>query len=255
VGKASSSKKVARASKAGGRAKVRSQQGRLFPIVLGVVLVLGVSLLVYGRSQTQSASAATPPRAGLDHWHSAYGFYTCDKFQPPITDTTDPLGIHTHGDGLIHIHPSSSQSSGKNATLGVFFDAVGVKMSDTKLELPGGQGTYENGKDCNGKPANLRVAVWKDLNGDPQIYTADFNNIRFTQDLTAITIAWVPDDATIPQPPDAKKKLDSVTGKPDEPITVPGATTVPGETTVPGATTLPSSATTAAPAGSTTSAG
>ena len=63
------------------------------------------------------APTPTPPVANQDHWHAAYGVYLCDDFAPPITDERDPKGIHTHGDGIIHIHPFVRSSPGKNATL------------------------------------------------------------------------------------------------------------------------------------------
>ena len=64
--------------------------------------MLGVSLIFYARTQDE-AEALEP---GLtDHWHAAYGIYICGTLEPPFTDDADPNGIHTHGDGVIHIHP------------------------------------------------------------------------------------------------------------------------------------------------------
>ena len=55
MGKASSSKKVARAARAGGRRKVRGQCGLVFPIALGVVVLLGLGLIFYARNNNQAA--------------------------------------------------------------------------------------------------------------------------------------------------------------------------------------------------------
>ena len=122
MGKASSSKKVARAARAGGRRKVRGQRGLVFPVAIVLVAALGLALIFYARNENQ-ASAATAPIANQDHWHTAYGVYICDKFITAFPhgldqNAADPLGIHSHGDGVIHIHPFSSTTSGKNATLG-----------------------------------------------------------------------------------------------------------------------------------------
>src|SRR6187397_724629 len=104
MGKASSAKKVARAARAGGRG---SRGGRrrslLFPASVTVVCILGVSLILYARTQDK-AEALQP---GItDHWHAAYGVDICGELQPPLSSgTADPNGIHTHDDGVMHIHP------------------------------------------------------------------------------------------------------------------------------------------------------
>jgi hypothetical protein len=253
VGKASSSKKVARAARAGGRRKVRGQRGVVFPIALGVVVLLGLGLIFYARNNNQAA-ATTPPVLG-DHWHAAYGFYICGNFIPSFTkgldpNAADPLGIHSHGDGVIHIHPFSSETSGKNATLGKYLDWEGVKLTNDELTLPDGT-KYKTGDACPegtpdaGKKGTLKAAVWENVQTGtdaPNIWITDFNNIHFDRDGMGITVAFVPDDTDITKlkPPTAANlaQLGSVdTGS--------AATTVPGGTTLPGATTAPGSATTA----------
>ena len=217
MGKASSSKKVARAAKAGGRTKVRRQSGLVFPISLVLVLALGLGLIVYARHASRN-TVQTPPTT-TDHWHEAYGFYICNAFKPNITNANETqgsadydlfrqTGIHTHGDGVIHVHPYSSAGTGKNAKLGTWFKQVGVKLTNTSLELPKELGStkVKNGDDCQGKPGKLQVTVWDNVQGtgDGRKYISDFNNLRFTRNGMGFTIAFVPDDVTaIPKPPSA----------------------------------------------------
>ena len=269
MGKASSAKKVAKVAQAGKGSKVRSGQGQVFYLAIGVVAILGLALIIFARQSGNENRVAQPPTL-TDHWHEAYGVYVCGKgFLPNITNQADPLGIHTHGDGLIHIHPVSSEATGSNAKLGVFFNATGIDMSDSKLALPEDLGTYETGYDCgDGKKAdNLRVAVFDPASstGDPTIYTSGFDNIRFTGQDQAYIIAVVPDDfdmkglnsqlasiALLANPGDLTPT--SVPGETTVPAsTVPGATSLPGGTTVPGADTT-AAPTTAAPAAATTAA-
>jgi hypothetical protein len=164
VGKASSAKRVAKVAQSSSRTKVRGQQGTTFYIVVAAVIILGGLLITYAR-QGGRADAATKPVAFKDHWHVAYGVYACDKWLAPFTNQNETvdgqqLGVHTHGDGVIHVHPFASNASGRNAKLGIFFKALGVKSSNTKFELSEGLGTFKNGDDCAGKPGTWKLAVW-----------------------------------------------------------------------------------------------
>ncbi len=252
MGKASSNKKVARAARAGGRRKVRGQRGLVFPIAIVLVAVLGLALIFYARNENQ-ASAATPPIANQDHWHTAYGVYICDKFLDPFNNRNpddDPLGIHSHGDGVIHIHPFSSTTSGKNATLGKYLDWQGVKLSNDELVLPDNAGTYKSGDTAcpDGKKGTLKVAVWQNVQtttDSPKIFVTDFDNIHFDADGMGITIAFIPDDVDIAtlKPPTASKLAELGGVDSGAATTVPGATTVPAATTVaPDTTVAPTTA-------------
>src|SRR5205085_6332474 len=127
MGKASSSKKVARAARTGGGRTRRGSTSWLWPTLMAVIVLLGTAGVVYSREQRQpdtSRPVASGPGRPGDHWHAAIGFYVCGQFQPNISEAADPLGIHTHADGIVHVHPFASRSAGKNAKLGVFFDTV-----------------------------------------------------------------------------------------------------------------------------------
>lgn len=251
MGKASSSKKVSRAAKAGGKTKVRGQQGLVFPIALGLVVVLGITLIAYAR-QSSPSTTADPPTTD-DRWHNAYGVYGCDTWLDPIQSQNDqidgtPIGIFTLGDGVIHIHPASSVATGGNAQLGLFFQTSGIKMSNTKLEMPEGLGTFTNGDACGGKDGLLKVLVWDDAFGTsaPKIYVTDFGSIPFANDRAAITIAFVNNDTDLSTlRPLSIPTLDSpgldppegTTPQPTTPSTgsTGAGTTAPG-TTAPGTT-------------------
>lgn len=124
------------------------------------------------------------------------------------------MGIHTHGDGLIHIHPFSVQAAGKRATMQKFFDQVNIKVSGQTVTLPtefNGSRTFESGvTKCGGKPAEWVLAHWKTAHdaiaGKPdRIIRDNFGSIRFTEDLGAFTFAFVPKGTTdIPGPSSAK---------------------------------------------------
>jgi hypothetical protein len=133
MGKASSSKKVSRVARTGGGRTRRGSTSWFWPGFIGVIVVLGTIGIVFSKSQQDATADDTPPRAAGegqagDHWHAAIGFNFCGQFQPDIADEADPLGIHTHADGVVHIHPFRQASAGRNATLGVFFEAVNAEV-------------------------------------------------------------------------------------------------------------------------------
>jgi hypothetical protein len=224
----SSTKKAAKLAKAGQGKKVRFQGGTLFPVVVAVVIVLGVSLVVFARQSRPTVDASAPTQS--DHWHHAYGFYLCDTWFQLTGDAEEQddagflntdfarTGIHSHDDGLIHWHPFSEAAVGSNATLGVFLDTYGVELTNDKLVFPEEQraglpsqqetGEFIEGEtpctiDGEDQDAELKVVVWNNFTDtdDGTTYIADFENIRLDRNEMVIAIAFVPDDTDVAMPP------------------------------------------------------
>lgn len=172
---------------------------------MALVVVLGIVGVVVSREARidKGPTARTPPVANKDHWHAAYGVYLCSEFTPAIENQNDPAGIHTHADGIIHIHPFSSASGGKNATLSQFTKASGLTLTDSKIKVPGGK-TFEEGKTkCGGKAGIVQVKV------DDKVITENVGDIRLTE-RAIITIAFAPKGAKLPEPPSVPN-LDNLT--------------------------------------------
>jgi hypothetical protein len=212
MGKASSAKKVARAARAGGRVSGRQPRSLLFPGVVVLVVVLGISLVAYARTDRRNDDLGGIPQLG-DHIHQAFAINVCGEFLPDVPEFESPLiGIHTHGDGVIHIHPFSELAVGANATLGRYFkDArddgkLDLSVSNTKLTYL--DKTYEEGKTpCDGvdNPV-LRMAYWsnvQDAASKPEVTTGDFNSLRLTENGAGITLYYGDPKADIPKPPNA----------------------------------------------------
>ena len=239
-----------------------------FPLV--VALILGSSLVIYARSTRSDAlspklNVGVAGGGGGDHWHAALGIYNCDHFETdPIVrgaNWPDASGIHSHDDGIIHIHPFVSSATGSRARLKVFFQTMGLKFTDDELELTNGD-TLKSGTDCNGKKATLRVARFDIDKPDApsQIITSNLGDVRFLADREAFTIALVPDGVDIPIPPtaanlDALAGIDTGATSTTPPVTTTGPTdsTVP-DSTVP-ATTAAATQSTAPTTGPPTSSG
>lgn len=230
----SSTKKAAKLAQSGQGKKVRFQGGTLFPVVVTIVIVLGLSLVVYARQSRPSVDASGAPQQS-DHWHHAYGFYLCDTWFQLEGDAEQQgsenytqyarTGIHSHDDGLMHWHPFSSASVGSNAKLGVFLDTYGVELSNDEIVFPESQREalenqlpaqdpprddilrWEDGDTCtvdgSEENAEVKVVVWNNFTDtdDGTTYIADFDNIRLDRDQMVVAIAFVPDDTDVSMPP------------------------------------------------------
>jgi hypothetical protein len=227
MGKASSAKKVARAARTGGGRTRRGTTSWVWPAMMGLVVILGTAGIVQARQQRQPDNtrpfAAVAGRAA-DHWHAAIGFYVCGSFVPNLPEGDDPLGIHGHGDNIVHIHPFGASSAGKRATLEVFFDTVRADISDDKLELPG-QDTKRNGDKCENGEGRIQTKVWDTRAPSDQgrLVEGDPSNLR-PKDNQLITIAFVPEGTDIPRPP-SESTLDNLSDV-GTPTTVAVPTTV-----------------------------
>ncbi len=243
MGKASSAKKVARAARAGGRISSGQPRSLLFPGVLVLVVVLGVSLVVYARNDRIGSDRGSVPQLG-DHIHEALAVNVCGEFLEPIPEFESPVGIHTHGDGVLHIHPFSELGVGSNATLGRFFkdarDDGKLKLSISSTQLVYGGKTYTEGKTkCDGvENPELRVAYWKDVqaaDSKPVITTGGFNDLRLDTNGGGYTIFYGDPKDDIPKPENASRlaELGAADGgqTPDSSGSTTTTTAAGGETT------------------------
>jgi hypothetical protein len=238
MGRASSSKKVARATKVAGSGSSRSF---VWPAAVAAVVILGVLLVAVSRGGHDGANEA--PVLG-DHWHAAYGIDDCGTFAPPLTDVSpeDPLGLHTHGDGLMHIHPFTTAATGKRATIGTWSKQVGLALTDTSVKTS--TVNRKNGQDCNGAKGTVQLWVWDSANADARRIKDHLADYR-PQDGSLFTIAFLAEGAEVPKPPSSVNLTDPVAA--EEGRTTPaesGGTSTTATTTAPGAS---GSTTTAAP--------
>ena len=213
MGRASSSKKVARAAGIGGGRARRRQTPWAYYGILVLILVLGVVGTVTSRQHrnTQINNAGnTAPTVGTV-WQEGYAVYECGKFVSPISiKSPNPQGITTRTAGIINIDPTVKAAAGKNATLGKFADAVGMKLNAAELQVPGGH-LYLDNATCQGKPGHVYIkqfAGTTDTVGD--LYNGAKNQLPKLDPAVVplvnddmLTIAFVPASgaSSIPAPP------------------------------------------------------
>ncbi len=202
----------------------------MFGLGIVAIIALGIGVVAMARSENGGlGDNSTPPKANLqngepfDHWHAAFAIEVCGNELDPLQDgPTDVQGIHTHGDGLIHIHPFTRTAAGKQATLERYFEQVGLVVTDSGFELPkgvainGGGTTVKEGETkCGGKEGELVLAHWKDAASaagtkPDKIYRDGFGDIGFTEDLGAFTLAFVPKGSTDINPPASAADIESL---------------------------------------------
>ena len=204
MGKASSSKKVQRAAKAAGRPGAKKNYG--WPLTIGAVVLLGVLLIVLTVSTNDDTEPGSP-RVG-EHWHAAYGIYDCDSYLPPQADEgEDREGIHTHEDGLMHIHPFLTRVTGKGANIEAFARQIAMEVSDDRFQVDGGR-ERNNGDECDGEPGQVQLVTW-DSRTDETPRVRRRNIAKYAPpDGSVWTLAFVPEGTEVPMPPSAVNLAD-----------------------------------------------
>jgi hypothetical protein len=202
--------------------KRRRSGSSAWNVAIAAVVILGIVAVFLVRGSNDSSSAG-PPRAvdqatnePGDHWHTAFQVNICGEWltaQPQFEKPADSpdqqanVGIHTHGDDLIHTHPFVVSEEGGNATLSKFADYGGWSVSSNSIDAWTGpksdveQTEWSNGDTCTfgqykGKPGELTWAVdGKTRTGNP----ADYH----MKDGETLGIYFLPKGAKQPFPPDA----------------------------------------------------
>ena len=93
-----------------------------------------------------------------DHWHAVYQVFICGQRQPNFP--TWESGVHTHADGVIHIHPFVPSEEEEGARLTKWFEYGGGLLTLLEMRVPGGDQVYRNGDRCpDGSEGVLQVFV------------------------------------------------------------------------------------------------
>ena len=223
----------------------------MYPALIVAIVVIGTALVFVARDSRQATASEAPTTR--DHWHQAFGINVCGQYlDPPADDGPDRLGIHTHQDGLIHVHPFGAGASGENATMQAFFNQIGAEVSGDTMKLADGT-EKSDGQKCEGKTAELALFVWppqaNDKTDPEKLTGSDINEARFTEDGGVYVLSFNPKGFTPPLPPSVSELAapsDVEPGQSTDGLNSATSTTVAG-------TPAPTESTTTAPAETTTS--
>jgi len=172
----------AKRKRAAVRSAKRSRTNTWWYGLTAFVVIVGVSLIVYARLTTPAPVGpfiydANNPTKKNTHWHTALGVYDCDHWMGDSTgqgiwnwpfatpqgsparaeNTNVYAGLHSHDDGVIHMEPQVSSEAGRNATVGLYFQYGGWKLSADGYSFLGT--TVKNGDKCGSTPGSLQWAT------------------------------------------------------------------------------------------------
>jgi hypothetical protein len=194
-----------RYARAQARARYRKPKRRSSSLVwnaaIGVIVIAGIGLIFLSRS---GGSGDEAPALG-DHWHAQLSVFVCGEAQAPAPEFEtsvdgNRVGVHTHGDGFMHIHPFNSGETGDKATVGRFLDYQGYEIDEDSFDL--WFGAQRDGDACpDGQPGVLRWAVdGEEQDGNPSDYKPE--------DGDKIVVSFAPEGQEIPAAPDLTQTQD-----------------------------------------------
>ena len=118
---------------------------------------------------TDDEASGLRPGVGIDHWHATYEIWVCGEKQPDLARFD--AGIHTHGEGIIHLHPFESSEEGPGAALGKFFEYGGGLLTENEMRIPDTDTAYANGDTCpDGDEASISAWVNEEPLDDFALY-------------------------------------------------------------------------------------
>jgi hypothetical protein len=230
-------------SKARARARRSPRRAGTGGWTMGVaaIVILGIVGIVLTKGSGSSSGLTVN-----DHWHAAFGVNVCGTWlpNPPETPrdgsgtivrqgTATYAGLHTHGDGLIHMEPQASDDTGSHATVGRYFKYEGFKLSSTSFTYVQGV-TKGNGDACpaaNGQPETKGTVTWA-VNGKE--HTGNLADYRLKNN-DRIVLAFGPagkNAASLGDPPSvANLPNGSRIENPSQVPTVPSSVPTPASST------------------------
>jgi hypothetical protein len=173
------------------------KSNRVFTIVVILIMTVGVAGIVLTVSNDDGPSAETAGAKIGDHWHATLGVNMCGTWQGNLPPYEAATGVHSHGDGFMHIHPFSASGAGTRAKISLFYSQADEKVAADEINVGGEK--RKNGDICENldkKPGLVRWSVnGEEKTGNPGDYVPN--------DRDVVAIAFLPEGVEIGVPPAA----------------------------------------------------
>jgi hypothetical protein len=159
-----------------------------------------IGLAAFGALQLYDSLTASDSPAVGEHLHAALGVNICGTFTENVPQfetragTDTKAGLHSHGDGLIHIHPFVEEEAKDNATVGRYFEYAGNEVDEEHIAF-GDELTVTNGDPCpDGRTGEVRWSVnGEEQDGSPGDYKPE--------DQDVIVIGFLAEGDALGEPP------------------------------------------------------
>jgi hypothetical protein len=141
-----------------------------------------------------------------------YGIYDCtqpagQEFRDHLQSFDDAFGVHSHGDGLISIHPFEEKYTYSGATLGRFFESMRIGVAGSKVVLDDGVELVAGEQCADGSgPAQISLLRWPDVasaldGAQPDVIVDQFDDVVLERHGEVFVLAYASSAQDIPAPP------------------------------------------------------
>jgi hypothetical protein len=145
------------------RNNVPAQRNAIGPLAEDQARQTAAALVIDDELPVDLEAPPPPPPAGaavdVDFWTAALGVRVCGTWLPNAPAFGLETGVHSHGDGLVYVHPMTPDEAGEHAVLGLFLTRGGFEATEDRLRLWDGAEHVAGGTCPDGRPAEVRIWV------------------------------------------------------------------------------------------------
>jgi len=222
VAKSSTGKWVSRVGSAGGGKAYRKSRPMNYYGVLGIIMVLGLSSIVYSRYEyqhptTTTVATAVEPTVGTTYY-AALNMDVCGQTPASFVPTPSSVGssMTVSATNIVKIEPLSPDQAGLRSTLALFAEQYpSLTLNSSRFSVPNSATKYVSvvplathtagelcpaGSKYAGQKAYPVVAYWDTLATVVPVTTTTLSSVHFGMNKMRVTFGFEPKGVTPPAP-------------------------------------------------------